>query len=152
MRMEAQFLSNASIFPRMWSYIWMGQLQLQVRSQAWFHWGHKKSVTFTECIVNRQALDPNELKNDGTWNPQRISQSINFIKNLPWNIRLLHQICSEMNWYNAATTFYSEIRLLSHGVGSKCCLNWDMKFTYFLFNYMMPTSSLVKRNAAPCVL
>jgi len=35
---------------------------------------------------------------------------------------------------------------------SKCCLNWDMKFIYFLFNYMMPTSSLIKRNAAPCLL
>jgi len=98
MRMEAQFLSNASIFPRMWSYIWMGQLQWQVRCQAWFYRGHKKSVTFSECMVSRQALDSNELKNDGTWNPQRISQSINFIKNPPTNIRLLHQICSEMNW------------------------------------------------------
>jgi len=60
--MEAQFLSTASIFPRMGSYIQMGQLQRQVRCQAWFYWGHKTSVAFSECMVSRQELESNELK------------------------------------------------------------------------------------------
>jgi hypothetical protein len=131
--MEAQFFSTASIFPRMWRYIWMGQLQWQVCCQAWFYWGHKKSVAFSECVVSRQALVSNELKNDGTWNSQWISQSINFIKNPPLNISPLCQICSEMNCEDAAITFYSKIRLLSHGVVLKVL--FELRNEVYLFSF-----------------
>ena len=68
--------------------------------------------------------------------PETLKESVkisDFIKNPQFNIRLLRLICSEMNCEDAAITFYSEIRLLSHGVVLKVLSK--LRHEVYLFSF-----------------
>ncbi|RVD91737.1 Zinc finger MYM-type protein [Tubulinosema ratisbonensis] len=87
--------------------------------KSFFQTANYKHITFTHCLIHREALAAKKLTPELNDMLQNVVKIINFIKSQALNSRLFSNLCKDRDSNYTSLLLHAEVRWLSRGQSLK---------------------------------